>query len=170
MTSSDLGFVFRGDITRIGGTYWNLERLLARTIHSALRRQSTDAAEPDQSHLSPEHDVRQSQLRLVAGFGRLICPGRRAWTLSTAAISERDSRRRRPGDFRRIYSRSIFVGLQSGSGNWRWHSSTSRAEITTPFHYSSTSGAGVSLVSWQIDRPFIFFENSVSYSAGILGL
>ena len=31
------------------------------------------------------------------------------------------------------------------------------------FHYSSTAGAGVSLVSWQVDRPFVFFEDSLSY-------
>jgi hypothetical protein len=31
------------------------------------------------------------------------------------------------------------------------------------FHFSSTSGAGVSLVSWLVDRPFVFFEDSLSY-------
>jgi hypothetical protein len=35
------------------------------------------------------------------------------------------------------------------------------------FHYSSTSGAGVSMVNWQMDRPFVFFEDSVSYKRTI---
>jgi hypothetical protein len=34
-------------------------------------------------------------------------------------------------------------------------------------HYSSTAGAGVSMVKWAIDRPFIFFEDSVSYRRDI---
>jgi hypothetical protein len=31
------------------------------------------------------------------------------------------------------------------------------------FHYSSTSGAGVSMIKSSIDRPFVFFEDSLSY-------
>jgi hypothetical protein len=35
------------------------------------------------------------------------------------------------------------------------------------FHYSSTSGAGISMVNWAIDRPFLFLEDSVSYKRTI---
>ena len=31
------------------------------------------------------------------------------------------------------------------------------------WHYSSTFGGGVSMVSWQIDRPFVFVEDNISY-------
>jgi hypothetical protein len=31
------------------------------------------------------------------------------------------------------------------------------------FRYSSTSGVALSTLSWKIDRPFVFFENSISY-------
>jgi hypothetical protein len=32
------------------------------------------------------------------------------------------------------------------------------------FHYSSTMGAGVSMLHWKVDRPFGFLENSLSYA------
>ena len=35
------------------------------------------------------------------------------------------------------------------------------------FYYSSTSGLGVSTLKWQINRPFVFFENSVSYKRNV---
>ena len=30
-------------------------------------------------------------------------------------------------------------------------------------HYTATTGAGVSMVNWAIDRPFVFVEDSISY-------
>jgi hypothetical protein len=35
------------------------------------------------------------------------------------------------------------------------------------FHYSSTTGGGISMVKWVIDRPFVFLEDSLSYKRGI---
>ena len=38
-----------------------------------------------------------------------------------------------------------------------------KVEVTMPFDYTSTSGVGLSALNWQINRPFVFFENSLSY-------
>ena len=32
------------------------------------------------------------------------------------------------------------------------------------WHYSSTSGAGINMVNWTMNRPFVFVEDTVSYS------
>ena len=93
VTSSDVGMVFRGDITRIGGTYWNLSGYWRGELTKASAAVPADAAEPAEPHLSPEPDVRQSQLHA----GRRIwpsvsCPGLRASTRLMAGILARDFR------------------------------------------------------------------------------
>ena len=45
VTSSDVGMVFRGDITRIGGTYLESQRLLARRADQGVCGQPANAAE-----------------------------------------------------------------------------------------------------------------------------
>ena len=74
MTSSDVGMVFRGDITRIGGTYWNLSgywrgRL---TKESAATQQTLQNLINRTYHLNMTYDNPNSTL--VAGFGRLYLP------------------------------------------------------------------------------------------------
>ena len=74
VTSSDVGMVFRGDITRIGGTYWNLSgywrgRL---TKSSAASQQTLQNLINRTYHLSMTYDNPMS--RFVAGFGRLYLP------------------------------------------------------------------------------------------------
>lgn len=31
------------------------------------------------------------------------------------------------------------------------------------FHYTSTAGGGISMIKWNLDRPFVFLEDSISY-------
>ena len=54
VTSSELGLVLRADITRIGGTYWNLSGYWRGRLTSARFHRPAHAAGPDQPHLSPE--------------------------------------------------------------------------------------------------------------------
>jgi hypothetical protein len=163
MTSSDVGLVFRGDITRIGGTYWNLSgywrgRL---TKSSAASQQTLQNLINRTYHLSMTYDNPMS--RLVAGFGRLYLP----WAPSLDTID---------GGYVGVrLAKGTTVGMFGGStpDPSSWDYSPDRVIGGTfinfdggkfdAFHYSSTSGVGLGMVKWRTDRPFIFFEDSLSY-------
>ena len=163
VTSSDVGMVFRGDITRIGGSYWNLSGYwrgrLTKT--SAASQQTLQNLINRTYHLSMTYDNPNSSL--VAGFGRLYLP----WAPSLDTIDG--------GYFGGRLSKGTTLGIFGGStpdpASWDYSPNRVIGGAFVNFdggsfdalHYSSTSGAGISLVSWQIDRPFIFFEDSLSY-------
>jgi hypothetical protein len=163
VTSSDVGAVFRGDITRIGGSYWNLSGYwrgrLTKT--SAASQQTLQNLINRTYHLSLTYDNPNSSL--VAGFGRLYLP----WAPSLDTIDG--------GYFGGRLSKGATLGIFGGStpdpASWDYSPDRVIGGAFINFdggsfdalHYSSTSGAGISLVSWQIDRPFVFFEDSLSY-------
>ena len=163
VTSSDVGMVFRGDITRIGGTYWNLSgywrgRL---TKSSATGTQTLQDLINRTYHLNMTYDNPNSSL--VAGFGRLYLP----WAPSLDTIDG--------GYFGTRLSKGKTLGLFGGStpdpSSWDYSPNRAIGGAFINFeggeynalHYSSTVGAGISMVNWAIDRPFVFFEDSISY-------
>ena len=163
VSSTDLGVVFRGDITRIGGTYWNLSgywrgRL---TKESAASQQTLQNLINRTYHLNMTYDNPNSTL--VAGFGRLYLP----WAPSMDTIDG--------GYFGKRLSKGSVLGIFGGStpdpSSWDYSPGRviSGAFVNfeggefDAFHYSATSGAGISMVNWAIDRPFVFFEDSISY-------
>ena len=167
VTSSDVGMVFRGDITRIGGTYWNVSgywrgRL---TKESVAAQQTLQDLINRTYHLNMTYDNPNSTL--VAGFGRLYLP----WAPSLDTIDG--------GYFGKRLSKGTTLGIFGGStpdpSSWDYSPNRviSGAFINfeggeyNGFHYSSTSGAGVSMVNWAVDRPFVFFEDSLSYKRDI---
>ena len=163
VTSSDVGMVFRGDITRIGGTYWNLSGYWRGelTKASAASQQTLQNLLNRTYHLNMTYDNPNSTL--VAGFGRLYLP----WAPSLDTIDG--------GYFGTRLSKDVVLGIFGGStpdpSSWDYSPNRVIGGLFVNleggeyngFHYSSTSGAGVSMVNWQLDRPFIFFEDSLSY-------
>jgi hypothetical protein len=162
VTSSDVGMVFRGDITRIGGTYWNLSgywrgRLTKESVASQKTLQNLINRT---YHLNMTYDNPNSTL--VAGFGRLYLP----WAPSLDTIDG--------GYFGKRLSKGSTLGVFGGStpdpSSWDYSPNRviSGAFINfeggeyNGFHYSSTSGAGVSMVNWAVDRPFLLLEESLS--------
>jgi hypothetical protein len=162
-----VGVVFRGDITRIGGSYWNLSgywrgRL---TKSTAVAQQTLQNLINRTYHLNMTYDNPNSTL--VAGFGRLYLP----WAPSLDTIDG--------GYFGKRLSRGTTLGIFGGStpDPSSWNYQPNRAIGGTfinfeggeydGFHYSSTAGAGISMVKWAIDRPFVFFEDNVSYKRDI---
>ncbi len=167
VTSSDVGMVFRGDITRIGGTYWNLSGYWRGelTKASAAAQQTLQNLINRTYHLNMTYDNPNSTL--VAGFGRLYLP----WAPSLDTIDG--------GYFGKRLSKGVTLGVFGGStpdpSSWDYSPNRviSGAFVNFEggeydgFHYTSTSGAGVSMVNWAIDRPFIFLEDSISYKRDI---
>jgi hypothetical protein len=163
LTSSDVGMVFRGDITRIGGTYWNLSgywrgRL---TKSSAASQQTLQNLINRTYHLSLTYDNPMS--RLVAGFGRLYLPWAPSLdTIDGGYVGARLSKRTTLG---------VFGGSTPDPSSWDYSADRviGGAFINfdggefDAFHYSSTSGVGLGMVKWKTDRPFVFIEDSLSY-------
>lgn len=166
-TSSDVGVVFRGDITRIGGTYWNLSGYWRGRItkQSVASQQTLQNLINRTYHLNMTYDNPNSTL--VAGFGRLYLP----WAPSLDTIDG--------GYFGKRFSKGSTLGIFGGStpdpSSWDYQANRAIGGAFVNFeggefdgfHYSSTAGAGVSMVNWAVDRPFIFFEDSVSYKRTI---
>ncbi len=167
VTSSDVGMVFRGDITRIGGTYWNLSGYWRGelTKASAASQQTLQNLINRTYHLSMTYDNPNSTL--VAGFGRLYLP----WAPSLDTIDG--------GYVGKRLGTGITMGIFGGStpDPSSWDYSPDRVIGGSfinfeggqydGFHYTATSGAGLSMVNWAIDRPFVFFEDSLSYKRDI---
>jgi len=167
VTSSDVGMVFRGDITRIGGTYWNLSGYWRGelTKASAASQQTLQNLVNRTYHLNLTYDNPNSTL--VAGFGRLYLP----WAPSLDTIDG--------GYFGKRLSKGATVGIFGGStpdpSSWDYNPSNAMGGTFinfeggeyNGFHYSATSGAGVNMVNWAINDPFLFLEDSISYKRDI---
>ena len=167
ITSSDVGMVFRGDITRIGGTYWNLSGYWRGelTKSSAASQQTLQNLLNRTYHLNMTYDNPNSML--VAGFGRLFLP----WAPSLDTIDG--------GYFGRRIGKGTTLGIFGGStpdpSSWDYSPDRVIGGSFVNFeggeynglHFSSTTGAGVSMVKWSMDTPFVFLEDSVSYKRDI---
>ena len=163
LTSTQIGFSTRADITRIGGTYWNLNGFW----RGRLTQNSSKGQPTLQDLLNRTYQISMTyqnpQSQWVAGFGRLFLPwatsldtldggyfGRRFGHRATAGVfggSTPD-----PTSFNYAMGRRIaggFVNFEGGSYEG--------------FHYFSTTGGAAATLNGQFDRPFVFFENSFSY-------
>jgi hypothetical protein len=163
MTSSDVGFVARMDITRLGGTYWNVRGYWRGRINS----QSASGVPTLQDlinrtyHLNMTYENPNS--RFVAGFGRMYLP----WAPSLDTI-DGGYVGLRPFKGSTI---GIFAGSTPDPTSWSYNPDGKIAGAFINFeggsyddlHYTSTSGLGINAVKWQITRPFVFFENAISY-------
>jgi hypothetical protein len=160
---TDIGVLLRADFTRIGGTYWNFQGYYNRTLNStSAASQATLQQLINRTYqLGLTYDNPTG--RFVAGFGRLYLP----WASSLDTIDGGYfGSRVRPG-----VTVGIFAGSTPDPTSWNYNPNRQIGGTFVNFgggsfdgfHYSSTSGIGISLLSWAIDRPFIFFENSLSY-------
>jgi hypothetical protein len=161
--SSVFGMVVRADITRIAGTYWSLNG------YWRGRMQST--APPAQSSIQDLiNRTYQMSLNYVnptsrwsAGIGRMYLP----WASSLEVID---------GGYvaRTVTSRSIlgtFFGSTPDPTAWNYNPARKLGGGFVNFHggdfegfrYSSTEGAGVQLLNWKANNPFIFTENDFSF-------
>jgi len=178
VNSSSLGGVLRADLTRIGGTFWNfrgywrgrltstsatsqqtLQDLINRTYHLALTYENPDS-------------------RWVLGVGRLYLP----WATSLDTLDGGYfAARVRHGVTTGIFGGSTpdptswnyspnrhlggaFLNAEAGSFEAVRYSSTAGfGKSFETVQYSTSTSAGTTTASYQDNRPFAFFENSISY-------
>jgi hypothetical protein len=162
-SSSQVGVVFRGDITRINGTYWNLSGYWRGRINT----QSSSSPSTLQDlmsrtyHISLTYDNPNS--RYVMGMGRMYLP----WATSLETI-DGGYAGRKLGEHTVA---GIFGGSTPDPSSWGYDSnrrigggflSFTEGDYDS-FRTMTTVGMGLEMERWNINRPFVFAENTMSY-------
>jgi hypothetical protein len=155
--------VLRTDFTRIGGTYWNMSGYWrGRFTNTSYVEQPTLQDLMDRTyHLNLSYSNPMSPW--VAGVGRLYLP----WASSLDTLDG--------GYFGRKAGKHLLLGLFAGSTpdptSWDYNPDRRIGGVFLnleggsfdSLRVTSTSGVALSTLKWQIDRPFIFFENGLYF-------
>jgi hypothetical protein len=164
LDSSQVGLVFRGDLTRIGGSYWNLSGYWRGRVN---RRGSSQQLETLSDLMNRTYHLtlyyNNPQSRWVAGFGRQYLP----WAASLETIDGGYFGRRLGKDF----TAGMFGGSTPDPTSWNYKPNRqllgSFVNYTSgsfeSIRFTSTAGAAVSRINWRPERQFAFFENSLFY-------
>ena len=163
LTSAQIGFSTRADITRIGGTFWNLNGFW----RGRMTQRSSKGQPTLQDLINRTYQISLSyqnpQSAWVAGFGRLFLPYATSLdTLDGGYLGRR---------FGHNATAGFFGGSTPDPTSWNYAPGRRVAGgfanfeggSYEGFHYFSTSGGAAATLNGQFDRPFVFFENSFSY-------
>lgn len=161
--SSNVGLVLRTDITRIGGSYWNISGYWrGRFMSNSAANQPTLQDLLNRTYtIGLTYDNPKSAW--VAGVGRLYLP----WATSLDTI-DGGYVARRVSDIATV---GLFAGSTPDPTSWSYAPDQQMSGMFVnfqggsfdDFRYSSTSGAGIQMPKWKINRPFLFFENGLYY-------
>lgn len=161
--SSNAGMMIRTDITRINGTYWNLQGFWRGRINKQSYSNQTTLQDLINRTYTIGLTYDNPHSNWAAGFGRLYLP----WAPSLDSIDG--------GYVARRLTKGVTAGIFAGSSpdptSWNYNPDLRigggfvnfEGGSYDDFRYSSTSGVGVNMLKWKIDRPFVFFENGFSY-------
>lgn len=162
-TSTVYGMVVRTNITRIGGSHWNLDGYWRGQIRSA----KTPSRPSIQDLINRTYQMSMTyvnpQSHFLAGIGRLYLP----WASSLEVID---------GGYGGVQLNSknilgVFGGSTPDPTAWNYNPRRKLTGIFLNTHggsfeglkYSSTIGGGVQLLQWNVDRPYFFSENDFVY-------
>jgi len=162
-TSTEYGFVFRADITRIFTTHWNLNGYWrGNVISGGGPSQPTLQDTLNRTYLMSLTYINPGS-RWTAGIGRLYLP----WASSLETIDG--------GYGARMLSAGTVAGVFAGTtpdpSSWSYNPKgkiggafvNAHGGSYESFHYSSTAGLGVELLQWTVNRPFVFTENEFTF-------
>jgi hypothetical protein len=163
MYTNEIGLVLRTDITRIGGSYWNASGYWnGRFTHTSNTGPQTLQDLINRTYtLYTSYDNPNSPW--VAGFGRLYLP----WATSLDTLDGGYvGRKVTPG-----VTSGMFFGSTPDPTSWSYAPDRRmggafvnfQGGTFDDFHYTSTIGAGMQMVKWTPDRPFVFFESNLNY-------
>lgn len=161
---SQIGFVARADITRIGGTYWNLSgywrgRLSSQS--SASQPQTVQDLINRTYHL--ELSYANPNSRWAMGFGRLYLP----WASSLDTIDGGYLARRIGGHT----TVGMFAGSTPDPTSWNYNPDQQIAGSFIAFEggsfeslkYNGSFGVGIDALNYHMNKPFVFAENGIFY-------
>jgi hypothetical protein len=161
--SSQVGLVLRGNMTRIGGTYWSFNGYW----RGRLNRHSGSQTETVSDLLNRTYQLSLTYSNpfspYVVGAGRMYLP----WASSLEIID---------GGYVGLRSAAGFVGGVFGGStpdptSWDYVADRRLGGLFFAVergtfedtHVLSTSGVAVSALGWRAERQFVFSENSLSY-------
>lgn len=161
---SQMGLMARLDISRIGGTYWNLSgywRGRFSSQSSALQPQTVQDVINRTYHL--EMTYANPNSRWAMGFGRLYLP----WASSLDTIDGGYLARRIGGHS----TVGMFAGSTPDPSSWNYNPDQQIAGSFIAFDggsfdsvkYNGSFGVGVSALSYRLNKPFVFAENGLFY-------
>ena len=162
-TSRVFGVVARADISRMGGSHWNLNGYWRGRIQSSSAPAQSSIQDLINRTYQMSLNYVNPQSHWTAGIGRLYLP----WASSLEVIDG--------GYVARSMSATSIVGAFMGSTPdptaWNYNPQRKLSGGFMNFHggdwdnfrYSSTEGAGVELLGWSVDKPFLFSENDLSF-------
>jgi AMIN domain len=161
--TSNAGMIIRTDISRINGTYWNLNGFWRGRINN----RSHAGRDTIQDLINRTYTIGLTydnpNSKWVAGFGRLYLP----WATSLDTMDG--------GYFGRRLTQGVTAGIFAGSSpdptSWNYDPNRRIGGAFVNFEggtydnvrFTSTSGFGLGMLKWNIDRPFVFFENGIFY-------
>lgn len=161
-SSSQYGAVMRADFTRLFGSHWNLNGYWRGTFQHVPAGQQSMQDVINRTYLMSLSYINPDSI-WSASIGRMYLPY--ASSLETIDGAYLGMRVTHNGGF------GVFAGStpdpsawdynpqrRIGGGYFNWHG----GDFQT-MHYSSTVGAGVQLLKWAVDRPFLFTENDFSF-------
>ena len=156
--------VLRGDMTRIGGSYWNFTgywrgRLSTR---SGGYRPETLTDLLNRTYQAGFYYA-NPQSKYSAGVGRLLVP----WASSLSTIDGGYGARR----LGRATTAGVFLGSTPDPTAWNYSPNRQIGGAFVNFElgsfeavrFSSTAGAALTRMRWKPEREFAFFENTVMY-------
>ena len=161
--SNAYGMVFRADFTRIFGTHWNLNGYWRGELRSnSAASQATLQDLMNRTYLMSLTYVNPDS-HWTAGIGRLYIP----WASSLETIDGAYLGRQFAGNV----VTGIFAGSTPDPTAWDYNPQRRiggfffnvHGGSFERFHYSTTAGAGVDMLKWTVNRPFVFTENNFSY-------
>ncbi len=162
-SNTNIGLVARMDMTRIGGTYWNLTGYWRGRLNSSSYTGTATVQDLLNRTYQMSLNYDNPNSAWVAGVGRMYLP----WATSLDTIDG--------GYFGRRVGHGATLGLFAGSTpdptsyNYNPNRRIGGAFVNfeggsfDQFRYTSTSGIALSTINWKIDRPFVFFENGIYY-------
>jgi hypothetical protein len=166
-SSIQVGTVLRADITRINGTYWNLNGYW----RGQLRTSSTASTPTIQDLINRTYQFgltyANPKSRWTFGLGRMYIP----WAPSLQTIDGGYAGRKLSSNA----TAAIFAGLAPDPTAYNYNPNLRMGGGLINFaggefdslRYSGTFGVGISTVVWSIDRPFVFAENSLTYKRAV---
>lgn len=160
--SSQYGAVVRADFSRLFGTHWNLNGYWRGTFeHNTAAEQSIQDV-IDRTYLMSLSYINPDSI-WSASIGRMYLPYASSLeTIDGVYVGVRLTSNGTLGMFGGSTpdpsAWDYNPDRRIGGGFFNWHG----GDFET-LHYSSTAGAGVEMLKWTVDRPFLFTENDFSY-------
>jgi hypothetical protein len=161
-SSTEYGMVVRADFTRLFGTHWNLNGYWRGTLHESAAAQNSIQDLMNRTYLMSLSYINPDSA-WSASIGRMYLPYASSLeTIDGAYLGFKTSSNTTVGMFAGSTPNptawNYDPNRRLGGGFFNIHEGTYEG-----FRYSSTVGAGVDMIKWSIDRPFIFTENDFSY-------